>query len=50
LSASDVLLSERPTKDGALERELAKYADCMRASVHLQTRKRLWFNAQIWGL
>jgi len=50
LSASDILLSERPEKDCARDRELAKYADCMRASVSLQIKKRTCFNTHIWGL
>jgi hypothetical protein len=50
LSAADVLMSERPKKEGVLDRELAKYAECMRASVPPQIKKKAAFNAHIWDL
>jgi hypothetical protein len=50
LSASDILVSERPEKDGTGARETRKYADLMRAGVSLQTKKQVFFNSHIWGL
>jgi hypothetical protein len=51
LSASEILLSECPPEDDIWFREqLGKYADVMRSSVNVQTKKQAWFRSQIWDL
>ena len=46
-SSSDMFASEY---SNPWEREVRKYADCMRTSVSLDIKKQVWFNAHIWGL